>query len=673
MTLAGVTCAGAPSALPLGLIFTDNGNGSATLAGKAQNGSDAGCRKGYTLTVLAANGADTANATFTLHVDDVIVPTSAPDRPTFVAGAPNSYVMTASAIPTAAFAVDPSSTLPGWLSFTHHRNGTATLTGVPPEADAGTTVSFDVDITNGKASPVTEPVTIKIARVALTAASPPAGKIGERYSYTFTASSKTTFGVAHGSTLPPGLRLSKGGVLSGVPSEIGRWPVNLTLKNGGSTITTSSINMVVNAGPEALEITQFRSFGPNGQGDWFVQVENTTRTAINLAGWNAGVLPAGGKRFVLVPFGHETLQPGGTAVVGGPAYSLSKEMRQSVVGPGLVGLPGGFEVVAPDGSVTDLAGEAGAPKGTFAGTGAAFPQKIKVSLQDAFVRQGFADNQLVNTGNNAADFTYSHALLPQVITFTSTPPSPALVGRTYAVTVTGGGSGEPITLKAVSPAEACSLSGSTVSFTGIGACELVAHQAAQGSYLKAQTAVQRFVVYAAQKVKFTSTPPPPARVGETYVPTATGGASGNPVTYSIGDPSEGACTLSGSTVTFTGPSGCVVVANQAGRGDYLPASPVSQRIVVERGLQAITFTSTPPSPATLGGSYTVTATGGPSGEPVTFALGRNSTRYACSITGNVINFDGVGKSVVEANQKGDKDYEAAPAVYQRFSIQPYGS
>ena len=37
----------------------------------------------------------------------------------------------------------------------------------------------------------------------------------------------------------------------------------------------------------------------------------------------------------------------------------------------------------------------------------------------------------------------------------------------------------------------------------------------------------------AQAISFTSTPPSPAVVGGTYTPAATGGGSGNPVTFSI--------------------------------------------------------------------------------------------------------------------------------------------
>src|SRR5262249_60720029 len=55
----------------------------------------------------------------------------------------------------------------------------------------------------------------------------------------------------------------------------------------------------------------------------------------------------------------------------------------------------------------------------------------------------------------------------------------------------------------------------------------------------------------AQAITFTSTPPGGALPGGTYDVSATGGGSGNPVTFSIDSPSASACSIAGSTVTFT--------------------------------------------------------------------------------------------------------------------------
>jgi hypothetical protein len=59
---------------------------------------------------------------------------------------------------------------------------------------------------------------------------------------------------------------------------------------------------------------------------------------------------------------------------------------------------------------------------------------------------------------------------------------------------------------------------------------------------------------AAQAITTTSTPPTTLPVRGTYRPTATGGASGNPVTFTA----TGACTISGGVVTVTKAGTCTV-------------------------------------------------------------------------------------------------------------------
>jgi hypothetical protein len=409
LTLGQVTCGTTPVSLPTGLTFTDNGNGSATLAGAPASGTGLACPEGYTVTLSIANGAATVSKRLTVHIAEAIVPTSPATAPTFVAGGPNTFTLTASAVPppTIAFTTDPP---PSWLTLVPHANGSAALTGTPPTSTAGKTVGLTIKETNGTAKKVVEHITIPVSPNPLTAASPPSGLIGEPYSYTFTTAAPATFAVATGSTLPPGLTLSPNGVLSGTPVTFGRHPFQLAVTTDGKTATTSSINFVVNAGHHALEITRFRSFGPGGYGDWFVEVYNATTTTLPLGGWDVGVQPYGSTTPVFVPFTPSTIAPGGTAVIAGPAFSLAATFPLSAIGPARLAVPGGFELVAPDGIVTDVAGETGAPAALHAGRGATFPSTITVSDEDAFVRIGAAGGSPVDTDTNAADFTYGSAL-----------------------------------------------------------------------------------------------------------------------------------------------------------------------------------------------------------------------------------------------------------------------
>ena len=137
-----------------------------------------------------------------------------------------------------------------------------------------------------------------------------------------------------------------------------------------------------------------------------------------------------------------------------------------------------------------------------------------------------------------------------------------------------------------------------VTFAGpAGSCVIDANQAGNASYLAAPQAQQSIAVAkAAQTITFTSTPPASPTVGGTYHVTATGGASGNPVTFSIDGSSSSGCTINTSTsvVTFVGPAGsCVIDANQAGNSSYLAAPQAQQVIGVAKAAQVITFTSSP--------------------------------------------------------------------------------
>jgi hypothetical protein len=61
--------------------------------------------------------------------------------------------------------------------------------------------------------------------------------------------------------------------------------------------------------------------------------------------------------------------------------------------------------------------------------------------------------------------------------------------------------------------------------------------------------------------------------------TATGGASGNPITFSL-DPTSTGCSLNGARVTFVSAGTCRINANQAGNATYAPALTARQTFTV---------------------------------------------------------------------------------------------
>jgi hypothetical protein len=85
-------------------------------------------------------------------------------------------------------------------------------------------------------------------------------------------------------------------------------------------------------------------------------------------------------------------------------------------------------------------------------------------------------------------------------------------------------------------------------------------------------------------------------VGGTAALSATGGASGNPVVFSLDSSSvAGVYTLSSTncaTVNYTGAGDCVIDADQAGDSNCVAAPQVQQTVVVGRAgstKQTVTF------------------------------------------------------------------------------------
>ena len=81
--------------------------------------------------------------------------------------------------------------------------------------------------------------------------------------------------------------------------------------------------------------------------------------------------------------------------------------------------------------------------------------------------------------------------------------------------------------------------------------------------------------------------------------------------------------------------------------------------------QSISFTSTPPSPAFVRAIYTLAATGGASGNPVTF---KPWSVGVCNVVGNTVTFNDVGTCTIGANQAGALGYHPAPQSFQIFEV-----
>jgi hypothetical protein len=177
---------------------------------------------------------------------------------------------------------------------------------------------------------------------------------------------------------------------------------------------------------------------------------------------------------------------------------------------------------------------------------------------------------------------------------------------------------------------------------------------------------------ASQAISFSSMPPVPAAVGgPDYVISASAG-SGLPVAFAVTAGSAGVCSVSGSAVSLLGAGTCTVVATQGGNAVYDPAAPVQQAFTVGPGAptlspQTISFTSTAPGSAVVGGATYTVAASASSGLPVVFTIASGSAGV-CTISGAVVAMVGPGTCTIDANQGGNASYEPAPQVQQSFTV-----
>ena len=330
-----VTATGSPSpilsisgALPSGLSFTSNGNGTATISGTPAQGT-AGT---YTLTLTASNGVGTpASQTLTITVTANIAPaiTSAPSLKAVV-GKATSFTVTATGSPQPKLTV--AGTLPVGLAFKDNGNGTATISGTPAQGTAGT-YTLTLTASNGVGTPASQTLTITV-----TASTVPEGAIVFSSSasaqlevhvyakFTIQAKGYPRPQLTATGTLPKGMRLvpAYGGSvlwLAGIPwaSAVGTYSLDVTATNGVASPAHQTVLITVSrpnippqlSGPSVLP-TRVGSYAK-------LRVDASGSPVPTLA--LRGILPAG-LRFVTKPGVPFCFIAGTPAAVGVGTYDV---------------------------------------------------------------------------------------------------------------------------------------------------------------------------------------------------------------------------------------------------------------------------------------------------------------------------------------------------------------
>jgi hypothetical protein len=481
----------------------------------------------------------------------------------------------------------------------------------------------------------------------------------------------------------------------GTESDVpGGWngPDGVTFDSAGNLYVSDGFNhRVVEVAPDGTQtvtdlgdVRYVTGIAVNDAGDVFVGDLDGNRVVELAADGTRTDVPFTG---LAMPYGLATDADGNLFVASfgtNQVFEMSPQGVQTEVGSGF----NGPTSVAVDGAGNVMVAEFGgndvvevAPDGTRAPVPTSgFAALAGVALDspgNTYVsdfRSGFTakvtpqgDQSVVSSDVGGWDLTVYE--VPQRIDFTTDAPGNAVPGDTYDVAATGGDSGNPVTLSA-DPASAriCVVTDNgdgtaSVDLNRVGDCVIDADQAGTDVYAPGH-ATQTVTIRHRQWISYTSTPQRP-HVGTTYTVTATGGGSGNPVTFTLADASEAGCSVTTEgLVTFVHATSCTIEADQTGDSQYVSAAPVFQEIAVNRGSQEVVFTSTR-SQAKVGQTYRPTAVGGATGNRIRF-----SATGACSARHSVITFTNAGRCYVFANQNGSADYRPGKAHQTILVVKP---
>jgi len=277
-------------ALPAGVTFTDNGNGTATLAGTP----NAGTGGTYPIVITGNNGvAPNATQNFTLTVNQAPAITSA-NTTTFQTGQAGTFTVTTTGFPTAV-ALSKTGALPGGVTFTDNGDGTATIAGTP---NAGTGGNYPIVITgnNGIAPNATQNFTLVVNQPpAITSGASATFTVGAAGTFSVTTTGfPTTVALSKTGALPAGVTFTDNGdgtaTIAGTPAAAtgGTYPIVITGNNGVTPSATQNFTLTVNQAPAIISAntTTFQT----GQAGTFTVT--TTGFPVNVALSKTGTLPA---------------------------------------------------------------------------------------------------------------------------------------------------------------------------------------------------------------------------------------------------------------------------------------------------------------------------------------------------------------------------------------------
>jgi hypothetical protein len=246
-------------ALPAGLAFTDNGDGTGRITGTPEAAA-----AGVTpVTLVASNGlADDTSQTVSITVDASPAFASNGSAQLRVGESAHLSVSTSAGFP-ATTSITLAGGLPAGIVVRDNGDGTATLTGTPAAGAGGDyPVVFTATSVGGSSAPSTLPFTVTVFEPAAVTSAPTARfEVGSpgAFPVATTAGFPVSTTLALAGTLPAGLAFTDRGdgtaELAGTPRESGLFPVEVVASNG-QTSTTQQLRVTVVAPPAIRDIAK---------------------------------------------------------------------------------------------------------------------------------------------------------------------------------------------------------------------------------------------------------------------------------------------------------------------------------------------------------------------------------------------------------------------------------
>lgn len=285
-------------------------------------------------------------------------------------------------------------------------------------------------------------------------------------------------------------------------------------------------------------------------------------------------------------------------------------------------------------------------------------------------------DQAGNTNYNASPQVSASIVINkanQIITFTTTTPIGYQPAPNNTLTLSASSTSTlPVIFASTAPA-VCTTSGAngqTVTILSPGICSLTADQAGDTNFNAATQVTASIVINkATQTITFAPATPityqPTPNNTITLSGTATSGLS---ITFASTTPTV--CTVNGNNATILTAGTCTLTADQAGDVNTSAAPQVTASITITAASQTITGFNPPASLTQPAGStYPLSATGGASGQPVTFS---SSTPSVCATSGGqgaTLTVLAAGSCTITANQAGNAQYAPAAPVTVSIALQ----